>query len=173
MWSSECVHDHWDFTIKHADTQAWCLSTEVIYRGQMSLFDELFLGSFTVARTLKQQESVFSFSLCLNVGLFSSRCVEQMVTSSDDYLMCLSQIWSRYEVFHSKMSRPTFGKSVTFEWKPIYYKLSRWFKWSCLFFTDAEWGIWFLSASQKCSRIVLENELFISVFSSEPRVSDH
>lgn len=25
---------------------------------------------------------------------FSCRCVEQMVTSSDDYLICLSQIWS-------------------------------------------------------------------------------
>ncbi len=48
-----------------------------------------------------------------------------MVTSSDDYHLCLSQIWSRYEAFHSKMSCPTFGKSDTSEWKHIYDKGSK------------------------------------------------
>lgn len=91
-----------------------------------------------------------------------------MVTSSDDYLTCLSQIWSRYEAFHSKMSR--LSKVTLLNESTFVIKVSRWFKWSCLFFRDAEWGIWSLSASQKCSYSVLENELFISVFSSELRV---
>ena len=56
----------------------------------MSHFERFFLGCCTVARTLEQQESVCSVRV--NVGLFSCRCVEQMVTSTDDDLICLSQI---------------------------------------------------------------------------------
>lgn len=49
-------------------------------------------------------------------------------------------------------------------------KVCRWCFSSCVFFTDAQRGIWSLPASQKRSHGILDDELFISVFSSEPRV---
>lgn len=48
-----------------------------------------------------------------------------METSSDDRHPCLSQIWSRYEVIHSKMSCPTSVTSDAFEWEHSNNKNSR------------------------------------------------
>lgn len=95
-----------------------------------------------------------------------------METSSDDRHPCLSQIWSRYEVIHSKMSCPTSVTSDAFEWEHSNNKNSREqvidFN-LCNFFPHWGWmkNLIFSPPLSKRLHAVLENELFISVFSSE------
>lgn len=128
-WSSAYAHHHWDLTIKtHPNTNMglsfffllyffksrevilYLLSIRCTVSHDLSLCCEAFysIAGYTMRQHVDgaQQDSVS----CHNVGLvffFSScRCVEQMVTSSDDYLICLSQFFfffgSRREGFHSK-----------------------------------------------------------------------
>lgn len=143
---------------------------EDIYRGQMSPFDNvncslvtLYSSSYskTTGASIQLQPLVLTWA-----WYFSCRCVEQMETSSDDYLLCWSQIWS--VSFQNEPSNIWHLAKVTLLHESTFVvKASRWFISTCVFFTEAEGGIWSLSASSKCFHTVLENELFISVFSSE------